>query len=81
MPFLTSLPFVAPPDLPGERADLLRIAFEHMFTDPAFVAEAAKLHVDISPIGGEALMVVLRRYAATPKCIISGYNEIIDAGQ
>lgn len=81
LPFLTSLPFVAPPDLPSDRADVLRTAFEHMFADPAFVAEAAKLHVAISPIGGAALLVVLRRYAATPKNVISSYNEIIDAGQ
>ena len=40
-------PYVAPPDLPPERARLLREAFQATVRDPAFLAEAKKLGFDI----------------------------------
>jgi tripartite-type tricarboxylate transporter receptor subunit TctC len=51
MPLLTmARPFVAPPGVPADRLAALRTAFDAVHRDPAFLAEGAKLGVDISPV-------------------------------
>jgi len=51
-PLLTmARPFAAPPGLPADRAQALQAAFLATHRDPGFLAEAAKLGIDISPVG------------------------------
>jgi tripartite-type tricarboxylate transporter receptor subunit TctC len=53
-PLLTmARPYAAPPGVPADRADALRSAFAAAHRDPAFLAEADKLGVDISPAGAD----------------------------
>jgi tripartite-type tricarboxylate transporter receptor subunit TctC len=66
LPYLLSRPFAAPPDLPPARAKALESAFLAVHKDPAYLADAAKLRVDVSPIGGEAALQAIDRFAATP---------------
>jgi hypothetical protein len=47
-----------------------------MARDRAFVDEAEKLGIDMSPIDGGAILRLLARTAATPKDVIAGYNAI-----
>jgi tripartite-type tricarboxylate transporter receptor subunit TctC len=55
-PLLTmARPFAAPPGLPAERAKALQAAFLSAHRDPGFLAEAAKLGVDISPLSADDL--------------------------
>ena len=61
LPFFMALPFVAPPDLPPERAAALRDGFMPMMKDQAFLDDAGKIDLDISPIDGEAVRQLLRR--------------------
>src|SRR5215469_8848407 len=42
-------PFTAPPGVPAERVAALRTAFEAMVKDPAFLADAQKQLLDITP--------------------------------
>src|SRR5262249_32762946 len=67
LPFFMALPSAAPPDLPADRAKALQEAFMAMCRDRDFVAEAQKLGIDMSPIGGDAILQLLARTAATPK--------------
>jgi tripartite-type tricarboxylate transporter receptor subunit TctC len=76
LPFFMALPFVAPPDLPADRAAALKSAFMAMVKDKAFLEEAQKAKLDISPIDGDAVRQLLVRSAATPKDVIAHYNEI-----
>lgn len=76
LPFFMALPFVAPPGLPPDRAAALRSAFMAMCQDPAFLEDARKVKLDISPIDGEAVRALLAKSAATPKEVIARYNEI-----
>jgi tripartite-type tricarboxylate transporter receptor subunit TctC len=78
LPFLISQPFVAPPDLPPARAQALRLAFDQMVRDPAFIAEAKRRRVELSPIDANAMLAVLERAAATPRSIIDRFNAIVD---
>jgi len=76
LPFFMALPFVAPPEVPAERAKALQAAFMAMCRDAAFLDEASKLGLDISPIDGEAIGRLLARAAATPKDVIERFNAI-----
>jgi tripartite-type tricarboxylate transporter receptor subunit TctC len=76
LPFFMALPFAAPPDIPAERAKALQSAFMAMCRDKAFVDEAEKLGIDMSPIDGAAILTLLARTAATPKDVIARYNAI-----
>jgi tripartite-type tricarboxylate transporter receptor subunit TctC len=76
LPFFMALPFVAPPGLPTDRAAALRAAFMAMCTDPAFLDDARRAKLDISPIDGEAVRALLAKAAATPKDVVTYYNEV-----
>jgi len=75
LPFFM-LPFVAPPGLPADRAAALKAAFMAMCKDPVFLDDAKKAKLDISPIDGEAVRVLLAKVAATPKDVVRDYSEI-----
>jgi tripartite-type tricarboxylate transporter receptor subunit TctC len=76
LPFFMALPFAAPPDIPPDRAKALQAAFAAMCRDKAFVEEAEKLGIDLSPVGGDEILALLARTAATPKEVITRYNAI-----
>jgi tripartite-type tricarboxylate transporter receptor subunit TctC len=76
-PFFIALPIVAPPDVPPDRAKALGTAFMEMTSDPAFLADAEKLGLDISPIDGNAMVQVINQMAATPKDVIAQFNDMV----
>jgi tripartite-type tricarboxylate transporter receptor subunit TctC len=76
-PFFMALPLAAPPDLPPERAKALQGAFMDMSRDPAFVADAEKLGLDVSPIDGNAVVKLIAQMAATPKDVIAQFNQMV----
>ena len=78
-PFFIALPIAAPPDLPPERAKALQAAFVDMSKDPAFVADAIKLGLDVSPIDGDAVVKVIAQMAATPSDVIAQFKEMLSA--
>ena len=51
-------PILAPPGIPPERVAILRQAFDRTMADPAFLAEAAKLNMDIKPLGGAEMQKI-----------------------
>ena len=78
-PFFMALPLVAPPGLPADRALALQIGFMAMTKDPAFVAEAQKMSLDLTPIDGLAVLKVIAQMAATPPDVIAQFKEIAGA--
>src|SRR5215813_8441138 len=76
IPFFMSLPFVAPPGVPADRAKALQDAFMAMCRDPGVLDEAAKLGIDMSPITAEQILQLVGRMAVTPKDVIARYNAI-----
>src|SRR5215831_18430359 len=56
LPYAMSRPFAAPPDLPPDRAKALQGAFLAMHDDPQYLEDAAKLRIDVSPIGGDGVL-------------------------
>ena len=78
-PFFMALPLVAPPGLPADRALALQTGFMAMTKDPAFVAEAQKMSLDLTPIDGVAVLKVIAQMAATPPDVIAQFKEIAGA--
>ncbi len=76
-PFLMYLPFLAPPGLPADRAAALRNGFAKMMADPAFLADAKSIKLDISPVSGEAVRRLIAEAAATPKDVIAQYKKMV----
>jgi tripartite-type tricarboxylate transporter receptor subunit TctC len=48
-------PFAAPPGVPKARADALRKAFAETMADRAFLAEAEKAQLEVTPVPGETI--------------------------
>jgi tripartite-type tricarboxylate transporter receptor subunit TctC len=48
-------PMLAPPGTPPNRVKILREAYEKGSNDPALLAEAKKLRIDVEPSKGEEL--------------------------
>jgi tripartite-type tricarboxylate transporter receptor subunit TctC len=65
-PFLMARPFVAPPGTPADRAAALQAAFLAVHRDPAFLADAAQLNIEVSPGGAEAVAEVIDKITSAP---------------
>jgi tripartite-type tricarboxylate transporter receptor subunit TctC len=81
LPYFLSRPFAAPPDLPPARAKALETAFLAVHKDPGYLADAAKLKVDVSPIGGEAALQAIDRLAATPPDLRDALKSLLTKRQ
>ena len=71
-------PFFAPPGVPRERLAALRRAFELTLKDPAFLADADKLGVEVQHVGGEAIDALLARVYASPKEVIDRAKAVAE---
>jgi tripartite-type tricarboxylate transporter receptor subunit TctC len=63
-------PFAAPPDIPADRKDILRKAFDETVSDPEFRAEALRLQLDVNPISGASIDAHLAEIYATPRDVV-----------
>jgi tripartite-type tricarboxylate transporter receptor subunit TctC len=76
-PLAAGRPFVAPPDLPPERAAALRTGLLATFKDPEFLAEADKLHLEINkPTSGESMQEEIASVYQTPQRIVDRLRHI-----
>jgi tripartite-type tricarboxylate transporter receptor subunit TctC len=75
--FALARPFVLPPDVPADRVKALRVAFDALMKDPAFIADAKKLSIDIKPIDGETMTKMIADLNATPQPIIDRLRAVI----
>jgi tripartite-type tricarboxylate transporter receptor subunit TctC len=70
-------PMATAPNVPGERVQALRDAFEATIKDPAFIAAAAAARIEINPIRGLALQATVEKVLATPKNLVERAKLII----
>jgi tripartite-type tricarboxylate transporter receptor subunit TctC len=80
IPYMLSRPFVAPPGVPAERAKALQRAFVEMAKDPDFLAEAEKLHADVSPVGATEAMQMIERLASAPADLKEAMRKLQGGG-
>jgi tripartite-type tricarboxylate transporter receptor subunit TctC len=63
-------PFAAPPGIPADRARVLREAFDATMKDADFVAEMAKLDLDLQPVTGAEIDALIREVYASPQDVV-----------
>ena len=68
-------PFAAPPGVPADRTAALRTAFTAMTGDAAFLAEAGKMSLDMSPSTGAEVQAFVTRMYASPPAVVERAKE------
>jgi tripartite-type tricarboxylate transporter receptor subunit TctC len=71
---------LAPPGLPPDRLAALRQAFDETARDPALLAMAGRLKIDVSPMGGAAIAALLDRLYASPAEAVAAARETLKPG-
>jgi tripartite-type tricarboxylate transporter receptor subunit TctC len=69
-------PVLAPPEMPAERTEALRRAFDATMKDPEFLAEAEKGQWEITPVSGEEIEKLMASIYATPKETIEVIKKV-----
>jgi tripartite-type tricarboxylate transporter receptor subunit TctC len=59
-------PFFLPPNVPAARVQALRRAFDATMKDPAYLAEADKLKIEVEPLTGEEVTTFVEQVMRTP---------------
>jgi tripartite-type tricarboxylate transporter receptor subunit TctC len=72
-----ALPVVAPPDIPADRAAILRKAFMDMAMDESFRAEMLKAGIMTSPVDGAYVHALLERASKTPESIRQRFAKLL----
>ena len=63
-------PYIMAPETPADRVAAMRKAFMDTFHDPAFLDEARRLNLEVSPTTGEETQALIRKVYATPADIV-----------
>jgi tripartite-type tricarboxylate transporter receptor subunit TctC len=64
-------PIAAPPGIPADRKAALRAAFDATVKDPAFLAEARRLQLDVRPVSGAEVDAMIAALYMTPKDVVA----------
>jgi tripartite-type tricarboxylate transporter receptor subunit TctC len=70
-------PFLAPPGIPADRVAVMRKAFMDTMTDRAFLAEAEKGKLEITPVSGESVQKLVADIHGSPKQIAMKVAELL----
>jgi tripartite-type tricarboxylate transporter receptor subunit TctC len=71
-------PVLLPPGVPAERVALLRRAFQAAVTDPGFIAQAEREHVQMAPATAEHVHHVLDAAYAMPADVVKAANDALN---
>jgi tripartite-type tricarboxylate transporter receptor subunit TctC len=67
LPFQAGRPLAAPKEVPQDRLDALRAAFDQAVKDPEFLAAMESQDYAVDPIDGEAVAEIVSQLYATPE--------------
>lgn len=70
-PQVMARPFAAPPGIPADRKAILRTAFDETMKDPALLADAKRIGIDIKPVTGAEIDTIVAGLYATPKDVVA----------
>jgi tripartite-type tricarboxylate transporter receptor subunit TctC len=71
-------PYVGPPEMPTDRRDALRTAFDKTMKDLEFLSDAKKTGMLVDPMTGGRIDAVLKEAYAAPTDIVARSKEILD---
>jgi len=70
---------IAPPDIPAQRAAMLRRAMAETLADPELVAYAKKASLMLDPGSAEELDDIVRKVLATPQSVVATAREVLES--
>jgi tripartite-type tricarboxylate transporter receptor subunit TctC len=68
-------PFFLPPNVPADRVNAIRRAFDATMKDPEFLAEAEKLKIEVDPLTGEQVAALIVDIYKTPAATVERVRE------
>ena len=71
-------PFVAPPGTPPDRVAILKTAFTATMTDPAYLADAARVRAEVAPVSAATLQAYLNEAYAAPPARIARARMVLN---
>jgi tripartite-type tricarboxylate transporter receptor subunit TctC len=77
LPYVMARPFVAPPGVPADRAAVLQAAFVAVHHDEEFIAEAARLKIEVDAVDGEAVLRAIDRITAAPADVVAALRHLL----
>jgi tripartite-type tricarboxylate transporter receptor subunit TctC len=77
LPYMMARPFMAPPDVPPDRVQALQAAFLATHGDPQYLEEAARLKLDVSPVGGADVLRTIERIAGASPDVIDHLRRLL----
>lgn len=70
--------FIAPPSIPAERLKTLRDGFNAAVTTPAFLEDAKKLNLDVTPTSGREIEKLVRDIYSTPEPLLKQARLLVN---
>ena len=70
-------PIIGPPGIPTDRVRILRQAFMKALTDPALLAHAEKVNMEIEPTAGEELETLAKDVMTQPPDVIERMKKLL----
>jgi hypothetical protein len=72
-------PFFVPPEVPADRVEALRRAFEATMRDPQFIAEAKQMAAEVDPLTGEEMQTLVAEvHQKTPLEVAERVRRILE---
>jgi tripartite-type tricarboxylate transporter receptor subunit TctC len=71
-------PLVTTPGVPAARLAALRKAFDETMTDPAFLEDAKKGHVEVDPVTGRELQDIVAKVMKTPPAVLARAKSFLE---
>jgi tripartite-type tricarboxylate transporter receptor subunit TctC len=69
--------YIAPPQTPAEVLGILRTAFDATMKDPAFLADAERMKISITPLAGGKVQDLIGRLYSTPREFVERAKVVI----
>lgn len=71
--------FFLPPDMPANRVETLRRAFDETMKDAAFLKQASVVGLDVDPIDGNGTTKLVQEIQGTPAAIVDKLRALIES--
>jgi tripartite-type tricarboxylate transporter receptor subunit TctC len=75
--FQMARPIAVPPDVPSGRLRALQDAFDATMKDPAFLSEAQKIGLEISPVSGIEVARLVAEMQTTPQTVVDRLKNLL----
>ncbi len=76
-PWSYGRPLFLPPGAPADKLELMRKAFEATMKDPEFLAEAARINLELSPTSGDKIVPLIDSIMATPEPVVLRARKLL----